>query len=274
MDTQDTLPAYDDTGRSPAYSDGFEPQNQVANRPSTAATGPWQQRLIMSTSGLSIAMSKESLRSLKYCLQWLRWANEHIAKTIAALKSILERYDGTARAAEGQDEDSEMTNGPESAPSAEDRSQLAARITELKGDVLKTLRDVIDTVSKYTGGALPENARDLVHRHLTSLPQRFRVATLQDASAKKQGDGPQEQEVRDSAQRVLVLAKEGLDMMEQVSGVLDGTIHSAEEWCQRLGKTGEGRQDDTKKDETKEKSTAPISPQTVPGAFPTVPMVQ
>lgn len=281
VDTQDTLPAYDDSGRSPAYSDTPEPQNQVAGRPSTAATGPWQQRLIMSTSGLSIAMSKESLRSLKYCLQWLRWANEHIAKTIAALKSILQRFDGSGSADqdEGQGQDHEMSNGPESAPSGEDRNQLAARITELKSDVLKTLRDVIDTVSKYAGGALPDNARVLVHRHLTSLPQRFRLATLQDASAKKQGDGAAEQEVRDSAQRVLVLAKEGLDMMEQVSGVLDGTIHSAEEWCQRLGKTGDGKTGDAKtgsekQDEGKEKSAAPIAAQNVPGAFPTLPVVQ
>ncbi|CRK24050.1 hypothetical protein BN1708_003741 [Verticillium longisporum] len=34
---------------------------------------------------------------------------------------------------------------------------------------------------------------------------------------------------------VLVLAKEGLDMITQVSGVIDGTIVSAEEWCDRLG---------------------------------------
>lgn len=278
VDTQDTLPAYDDTGRSPDYSDAPEPQNQVANRPNGGAAGPWQQRLIMSTSGLSIAMSKESLRSLKYCLQWLRWANEHIAKTIAALKSILQQYDGSAKpertAGEGQ-EDREMTDGPESASAPADRNQLAARITELKSDVLKTLRDVIDTVSKYAGGALPDNARELVHRHLTSLPQRFRVATLQDASgAKKQGTGPeeQEQEVRDSAQRVLVLAREGLDMMEQVSGVLDGTIHSAEEWCQRLGKTEEGKKDAEGKE--KEKSGTPVAAQEVPGAFPGVPTVQ
>ncbi|KAB5531358.1 transcription factor Opi1-domain-containing protein [Coniochaeta sp. 2T2.1] len=277
VDTQDTLPAYDDTGRSPAYSDAPEPQNQVAKIPNaSAANGPWQQRLIMSTSGLSIAMSKESLRSLKYCLQWLRWANEHIAKTIAALKSILQQYDGSSRTnvddREG-DQDQEMANATETA-STEDRTQLAARITELKGDVLKTLRDVIDTVSKYAGGALPDNARVLVHRHLTSLPQRFRVATLQDASAKKQGNGAEEQEVRDSAQRVLVLAKEGLDMMEQVSGVLDGTIHSAEEWCQRLGKGDDGKKDEARPVDTKEKSDPLVRTQHVPGAFPTLPTVQ
>ena len=38
------------------------------------------------------------------------------------------------------------------------------------------------------------------------------------------------------AQRVIVLAKEGLDMMAQVSAVVDGTIVSAEDWCERLGR--------------------------------------
>jgi hypothetical protein len=39
-----------------------------------------------------------------------------------------------------------------------------------------------------------------------------------------------------SASRALVLAKEGLDMMQQVSAVVEGTIDRAEEWCERLGK--------------------------------------
>jgi hypothetical protein len=227
ISTVETLPAYDDF-RSPAYTDGAEQPNQVASRPGSGASGAWQQRLIMSTSGLSIAMSDESLRSLKYCLRWLRWANEHIAKVIAAMRSTLQQYDGeNATADEGLDH---------AMVDAVDRKQLAARITEMKTDVLKTMRDVIETVSRYAGGALPENARDLVRKHLTSLPQRFRIATMQDASAQHQGEDVKEQEVRDGAQRVLVLAKEGLDMMEQVSGVLDGTIVSAEEWCERLGK--------------------------------------
>ena len=125
---------------------------------------------------------------------------------------------------------------------AENRTELAARIASLRGDVLKTLRDVIETVSKYAGGALPENARALVHRHLTSLPQRFRVASMRDTSqlslpeSSEQGEKAQEKALRDGANRAIVLAMEGLDMVAQVSGVLDGTIVSAEEWCERLGK--------------------------------------
>ena len=45
-----------------------------------------------------------------------------------------------------------------------------------------------------------------------------------------------------SASRALVLAKEGLDMMQQVSDVVEGTIDRAEEWCERLGR--KKREDD------------------------------
>ncbi|KAI1372840.1 transcription factor Opi1 [Hypoxylon crocopeplum] len=232
--TVDTLPAYDEL-RSPPYAEQLGPSEA---RPNSAA---WQSRLIMSTSGLSIAMSEESLRSLKYCLSWLRWANVRIGNVINSLKSTMEKYEK----AEPEQTDGDHPMNGTSAGESEDRSQLAAKIAGLKLDVLRTLQDVINTVSRYAGGALPENARELVRRHLTSLPQRFRVASMigegqQDGPRTEMGEDEcrevQEKETRESAQRVLVLAKEGLDMMSQVSGVLDGTIVSAEEWCDRLGR--------------------------------------
>ncbi|KAF5632554.1 clock-controlled 8 (ccg-8) [Fusarium tjaetaba] len=213
--TIDTLPAYDEL-RSPAYTE-TDSNSPRPSRPNSA----WQSRLITSTSGLSVAMSQESLRSLKYCLQWLRWANDHIARVISALKTTLDEYEKVPDGQAGGQAD------PES------RSQLAARISNLKGDVLRTLREAINTVSKYAGGALPENARILVRRHLTSLPQRFRVATMTDRNAGQQDN---ETVLTEGAHKVLVLAKEGLDMVVQVSGVVDGTIVSAEQWLDRMGK--------------------------------------
>lgn len=229
--TVDTLPAYDEF-RSPPYSEQSEP------RPNSSSA--WQSRLILSTSGLSIAMSEESLRSLKYCLSWLRWANVHIGNVINSLQAAMERYDRSA-AANGEQA---MLAGSSSSE-ANERNEVAARIDVLRADVLKTLQDVISTVSKYAGGALPDNARTLVRRHLTSLPQRFRIAEMagdgqrngptDELSAEEAGQA-KEKEMREGARRVLVLAKEGLDMMAQVSGVLDGTIVSAEDWCERLGR--------------------------------------
>ncbi|CCF32042.1 hypothetical protein CH063_00747 [Colletotrichum higginsianum] len=241
--TIDTLPAYDDY-RSPAYT-----ENEKSERP-TSSNAAWQSRLIMSTSGLSVAMSEESLRSLKYCLRWLRWANEHIGGVINNLKSTLEQYEKTGDSQQAQqpevssDGDHVMIDGQPDSISEQDRTMLAARIASLKGDVLKTLRDVIETVSKYAGGALPDNARTLVRRHLTTLPQRFRYASMvEQQQGEKTGEQAREEAMREGAHRVLVLAKEGLDMMAQVSGVLDGTIVSAEEWCERLGKKKRDQRD-------------------------------
>lgn len=232
--TIDTLPAYDDM-RSPAYTETMDSQQAGASR----NNAPWQSRLIMSTSGLSVAMSDESLRSLKYCLQWLRWANVHIGGVIGNLKSTLEQYENPEDEqtkdvehlgdAEKEDNAMDITEEKAEQPS---RAELATRINSLKGDVLKTLQDAINMVSRYAGNALPENARVLVRRHLTSLPQRFRLATMSEHQANPDSDSA----VRDGAQKVLVLAKEGLDMVCQVSGIVDGTIVSAEEWCERMGK--------------------------------------
>lgn len=240
MSTVDTLPAYDDA-RSPAYTeDASVAQNEKSDRPTSRPTSTtptaWQSRLIMSTSGLSIAMSEESLRSLKYCLGWLRWANDHIGRVISALKDALDKYESHP-----QGEDHAMAGTSAVRDDEQARRAIGARIDALRSEVLKTLQGVIETVSKYAGGALPDNARALVRRHLTSLPQRFRIATQESGSnannnQASSSDEGREQEVRDGAQRVLVLAKEGLDMMAQVSGVLDGTIVSAEEWCDRLGR--------------------------------------
>lgn len=253
--TIDTLPAYDEL-RSPAYTETADTQS--SSRPTSRSSGAWQSRLIMSTSGLSVAMSEESLRSLKYCLQWLRWANGHIARVISALKTTLEQYEQANNPSAAQQNGSEKqllqgeaNNEAPDNSQQQSRSALAARISTLKGDVLKTLQDAILTVSKYAGGALPENARILVRRHLTSLPQRFRVATQSDNN--QNGHQASDSALTEGAQKVLVLAKEGLDMVTQVSGVVDGTIVSAEQWLDRMGKRRQN------KDEEK-----PVLPKTEP----------
>lgn len=245
--TVDSLPAYDDY-RSPSYETTEQALISTQTEEQTSSTGSWQSRLVLSTSGLSVAMSEESLRSLKYCLGWIRWANEHIGKVILALKSVLEQYDqGPSASTSGSITDVGWTNSDEKNGKGQlvlrsdaERSALNAKIAALKTDVLKTLKEVVDIVSKYAGGALPENARVLVRRHLTSLPQRFRLASANTGMAVEGGD----REVTEGANRVMVLAKEGLDMMAQVSGVLDGTIVSAEEWCERLGRKKREEQGD------------------------------
>ncbi|EEH21757.2 hypothetical protein PABG_03973 [Paracoccidioides brasiliensis Pb03] len=216
----DSLPPYD-TFSSPNYEESIELDRKSGNNQSST----WQSRLVISTSGLGVAMSEESLRSLTYCLSWLRWANGRLGNSIVSLKRVLEEYDASKK------EQLSSIDTVNAEMKSRNSTRLSEQVQQVKGDILCTLKQVIDVVSKYAGGALPENARHLVRRHLTSLPQRFRVAstiTLRADGFSAEGD------MTTSAQRVLVLAEEGLDMMAQVSGVVNNTLVSAESWCEKL----------------------------------------
>ncbi|KAJ5804090.1 uncharacterized protein N7518_000393 [Penicillium psychrosexuale] len=210
----ESLPPYDEM-RSPHYEE----------KPRRRTEPTWQSRLVISTSGLGVAMSEESLRSLQYCLTWLRWANGRLGKSIVALHGAVNEWE--TQKARSQSDIEAGGNGQENA------SLLIQRIQAVKADVLSTLKQVVDVVSKYAGGALPENARHLVRRHLTSLPHRFQVAS----TSQPPPDSPAaSSDATISAHRILVLAQEGLDMMAQVSGVVNDTLVSAEHWCERLGR--------------------------------------
>ena len=220
----ESLPAYDEAGRSPPYQ---EQQLVLQSRERQPPPG-WRAQLMITTSGLGIAMRDESLQSLRYCLSWLTWANQRLGGAIQNLKDLLHRWN------EGQQSGTQTMSPHMSGSNAEERDSspatLSALIAAVKTDVLSTLKQVVEIVSNYAGGALPENARNLVHRHLTSLPQRFSLANAISSNAENGS------EAASSAHRVMVLAQEGLDMMSQVSRVVNDTLVSAENWCEKLGR--------------------------------------
>jgi len=53
----------------------------------------------------------------------------------------------------------------------------------------------------------------------------------------------------------MVLAQEGLDMMSQVSGVVNDTLVSAESWCEKLGR---GKRDTTQGEQTTDNKNASL----------------
>jgi transcriptional repressor OPI1 len=220
----ESLPAYDEAGRSPPYQ-----EQQLVLQPRERQPPPgWRAQLMITTSGLGIAMRDESLQSLHYCLRWLNWANQRLGGAIQSLKDLLHRWDGEQQG--GPQSASPNGSGSRSQECESSQAALIARIATLKTDVLSTLKQVVEVVSNYAGGALPENARNLVHRHLTSLPQRFSLASAISSNTENSN------EAAGSAHRVMVLAQEGLDMMSQVSRVVNETLVSAESWCEKLGK--------------------------------------
>ena len=250
----DSLPPYDGDQRSPKYEETPPTEGSGSTRQVTHSGPPsartWQTRLILSTSGLGVAMSQDSRNRLTYCLRMLRDANNHIAELLQRLKDVLSQWD---RSQDGAD--SHARRDSPSSASSPNQAAIMQQVQGLKASVIKTLQDSINMVSQYAGGALPENARLLVKRHLTSLPQRFYLASSAQANASAKSDSEQQAgssstapngtaspEHITAAQRVVVLAREGLDMLGQVSGILDGTLESAEAWCNRLGMKQQGQE--------------------------------
>ena len=255
MSIGEVLPPYDDQ-RSPDY-EAKSSRLVPGQRSQTRQNQHWGTKFMMTTSALTAALSEESLRSLKYCLTWVLWANNHLGQTADKLKSEIEEWnhsqEGPPRSdsqLEGQDEKHPIDS--EGRPAARDQAAILRHIKSLKYDIFQTLKKVASIVTTYASGALPSNAQELVRLHLKSLPQRFHIAS---AETHRSGVAGQEEsqappEPVTSAQRVLVLATAGLDMTKQVSEILNSTIVSAEEWCDKFGKK---RSD---KDETHETPAA------------------
>ncbi|CEL61823.1 Transcriptional repressor OPI1 OS=Saccharomyces cerevisiae (strain ATCC 204508 / S288c) GN=OPI1 PE=1 SV=1 [Rhizoctonia solani AG-1 IB] len=244
----------------------IESDRQIANR------SRWQA-MLLEAGGIGAALSDESMKRLKYCLQWLQYATNRIDSQIAVLREFLDSLQPGAG----------MT-GP-LLPMHIDRDApvspaALARLSAVKRDVVATIRQAVDIVSRYAGGALPEPARGTVRSVLLNLPERWASAG-HSANGEIDGHGhrrivsgssargpypPRSNTAGDSgvysarpgarppptagaaaqaAQRVMTLATESLDMMRGVTGVVKDSLDRAEVWVDRLRVVGlqRGEQD-------------------------------
>ncbi|KAA1468965.1 Opi1-domain-containing protein [Dentipellis sp. KUC8613] len=156
--------------RSPASEESPEQQQQVVQR------SRWQA-VLLEAGGIGAAVSEESMRRLKYCLQWLQYATAHIDGQIIILRDFI--------AALQPPPGSPHAINPHAVISPEHMRQLA----NAKRDVVDTIRQVVDIVSKYAGSALPEPARSRVRGFILHLPQAWASA------ARRQG----QQDVQNAA---------------------------------------------------------------------------
>ncbi|KAK4097589.1 Opi1-domain-containing protein [Parathielavia hyrcaniae] len=233
ISTVDTLPAYDDL-RSPAYTETPDDDTAHPTSDPDASRQQWGQRFVVTTSGLGVAMKQESLRSLKYCLNVVKGTNTYLGDVLVNLKSVIDAYDLVSQGR--RDEDQSMADAEHGTPHApEDRRKLISRMTELRDDLFRVIHRTVQTVSKYAGSALPENARNLVHGQLMSLPGLYHFHYVRQAEGRPADAGP-DVGTRDSAHLALLFAREALQMMMQVGDVLNRTLVSAEEWCETMYK--------------------------------------
>ncbi|KAL8646427.1 MAG: hypothetical protein Q9210_006145 [Variospora velana] len=281
------LPPYDPGGRSPRY-DPHDPAPQPGH-PRPQGHPSWRTQLATSTSGLGVALSEESLRSLRYCLSWLRRANGSVGSMTNSLKDVIqEHHVSSQNAGEPPPIDADGDGSVLFEP--KNQATKTERLRFLKSGILDTISKAVDIVSMYAGGALPANARNLVRSHIMSLPARYFSMSPQAAEsfsnhnssmqAEETPSAPREQsntsnvtetstetstpspknEVK-SAQRVVVLAIEALDMMTQISVIVSGVIQSAENWLDRFGRRPRGAATEDQQTQRKQRPNEGGTPQ-------------
>ncbi|KAM5530817.1 hypothetical protein V8D89_015507 [Ganoderma adspersum] len=135
------------------HADAQENQ-QVAQR------SRWQA-VFLEAGGISAAFSEESMRRLKYCLQWLQYATTQIDAQILVLRNFIASLQPNGT----------LPHGVPISPQHLHTLQTAKR------DVLDTIRQVVDVVSRYAGGALPEPARSRVRSFILCLPRKWAAAS-------------------------------------------------------------------------------------------------
>ncbi|KAK7206419.1 transcription factor Opi1-domain-containing protein [Myxozyma melibiosi] len=197
--------------------------------------------VITNASGLTVAMSDESLKSLRYCLQWLKYANGHLEKAVTTLNTIVAEQQNDAACTDPSNPETQEQQRRRR------RSLFNVRVTETKADIVSTIRKVVGVVSTYAGSALPEPARSHVRTYVLELPARWATASASIPPSRRGSAGssvsPEEESAEEQAQqateqasRVIILASEALQMLGGVTHIVGDTLDRAEGWCDRFGR--------------------------------------
>ncbi|CCM02619.1 uncharacterized protein FIBRA_04722 [Fibroporia radiculosa] len=129
------------------------------------------QAMLLEAGGLGVAFSEESMRRLKYCLQWLQYATTHIDAQILVLRNFIASLQ------------SSLSSNNDSSTCVLISHHHLRTLNAAKRDVVDTLRQVVNVVSRYAGSALREPARSRVRTFILRLPQRWAEAAGADGLA-------------------------------------------------------------------------------------------
>lgn len=193
------------------------PRQEDASRENQQQVVPrsrWQA-VLLEAGGIGAAVSEESMRRLKYCLQWLQvshttallatlplvasylllahiqYATNQIDQQILRLRDFITALQNTPSPSSG----SSQSPGT---PVAEEQLRV---LTAIRRDVVDTIRQVVDVVSKYAGGALPEPARARVRTFILNLPQRWQHAATTGVIPNGTANAADAKNGRDSGRR-------------------------------------------------------------------------
>ncbi|KAI8579069.1 hypothetical protein K450DRAFT_243707 [Umbelopsis ramanniana AG] len=207
-------------------------RSPILRQSSSQSRSRWQQLVVGagSAAGTTAAViSEESMKCLKYCLNWLQYAVNHIDQQMSILRNFL------------------VSLATSSNPSS---SQTVARpsssvLSSVKKEIIDTLRKVVEIISKYAGSSLPAHARSAVRSFIINLPGKWALVNESRSTTVSPVASPQmrpygmetqqpDSNSQEAAVRLLQLGGESVEMLHSVSGIFSDTIDRAELWLDRL----------------------------------------
>ncbi|KAJ2815561.1 transcriptional regulator opi1, partial [Coemansia erecta] len=182
--------------------------------------------LVATARERAVAYREDSMRRLKYCLDWVVYATALLRQYMGELARVLEGLQGGA--------------SPEA----------ASWVARARRDVVGTVRRAVGVVSQYAGAVLPGDARRHVRGLILGLPGRW--ATVEGAALSSSGsvseasplaspltsprvrpDDMAPAHIEATTRRTLAFATESLYMLDSVRGVFSNLHANAERWIGR-----------------------------------------
>ncbi|KAL9547913.1 hypothetical protein MBANPS3_005932 [Mucor bainieri] len=220
------------------------PHHTTSSTAAPPTVSRWQQLVVGagSAAGTTAAViSEDSMKCLKYCLSWLKYAIQHIEQQMTVLKSYLVSM-ATTKSSSSTLTVNNTTNN--------NRSVLSG----IKKDIVETLRKVVEVITKYAGASLPSQSRQSVRGFILNLPGKWaslndiRSTTNSPAGSPMLGPRsstsssfssassslPHDTRQEEAAVRLLEFGQESVDMLNSVSTVFSDTVDRAELWIDRL----------------------------------------
>ncbi|ORX51688.1 hypothetical protein DM01DRAFT_1367632 [Hesseltinella vesiculosa] len=188
----------------------------------------WHQ-IVMHAGSTAAVVSEESMKCLRYCLQWLEYAKKHIQQQMQVLRAFLVSL-ATSKHSDQQQR------------TVASHQNSADTLNNIQKEIVTTLRKVVDVISRYAGAGLPSHAKANVRSFILQLPSRWATLNTQPepcASIDPASDPNNVQEhVRESSAKLLNFGGESIEMLDSVSSVFSDSIYRAEVWLDRLNVIG------------------------------------
>ncbi|WFD49401.1 transcriptional regulator opi1 [Malassezia furfur] len=188
------------------------------------ASSSWTSMLLdlgSTASGLSLAISYEGRRRLKYCITWLQYTIAHTEHHIVVLRAMIAEFREQPRTVV---------------------SPVTHQLAQIQHDIANNIRSVINVASSYASDVLPESACKLVRQCILSLPtscgQKLAMLKARDTNPNTNGStSPHTRScvcAEEAATMILTLAVESLDILRKVTHVIGDVVDRADYWAQRL----------------------------------------